>query len=260
MRSPYLSTIASSGETNAKEAIKTKYYDLITTELRKSTCQATIKQAIFVCELFSPFMHELQAEGPLIHTLYDQCTHLLLSIVECIIKKSKIPSNARDLATLNLRENILDIPKMSPSAKEAYDKLSSANKKSLREEFVKMFQTIGQYLQKNFEPFRSKLLRYLRVLDPSVQAEKSGKVTNDIVNAGKLLGQFTTTEIDSLSFQWDLVGGTEVAYNKKGRIDEYYASVLKQLERRHTSRNFKELKKFIYLTLCLPSSNAMVER
>ena len=119
---------------------------------------------------------------------------------------------------------------MSPSAKECYDKLSSANKKSLRDEFVKMFQTTGQYLQKEFQPFKSNLLRYLRVLDPSVQAEKSGSVTNAIVNAGKLMGQFTTSEIDSLSFQWDLVGGTDVFYNKKGRIDDYYATVLQQLD------------------------------
>lgn len=256
-----LPVLVAKGDTNAKEAKKTKYYELITTEIRKAKCRATIKQVIYVCDIFSPFMHEMQDDGPLIHRLYERCVYLLLSIVECIIKESKVPSDAKDLPTLSLTEHNLTVPKMSPSAKECYNKLSSSNQKTLREEFFKMFQTTGQYLQKEFQPFKSRLLRYLRVLDPLVQAEKShSSGNNDVLNAAKLMGQFTTTEVDALSLQWDLINSVDVAYNKKGRIDIYYEKALNQLEMRHPNRNLHELKKFIQLTLSLPASNALVER
>ena len=130
-----LPELAESGDKNAKDGIKTKYYQLICEQLRNSTCRLVLKEVIYVCEKFSPFLHQLQSSTPLAHRLFDYCGNLLHSVMVCLIKEPTLPDKVTSLKKVDPTKNLRDGPKMSPSAKGLYDKMSTHQQEGIRREF-----------------------------------------------------------------------------------------------------------------------------
>ena len=253
---------ANEGSKNEKEALGTQYYKLIKTELEKSTCQVVLKEVIFMCQKFAPFLLALQSTEPQIHLLHDRCFTLLLEVSSCLLKREHLPDNltTRQLAKLDLnkKETWREQPKMSPSGQECFNKLPSNTRTVVKKEFLTMFKKVGEYLQRNLHPLDSTLVQHLRVLEPQVSKGLHDGGTEKVVKAARELGRFSPGEVDSLALQWDLL--TTMSLEKKGgeRIDNYYARALAELKKNGSEVSL--LEKFVHLSLSLPTSNAEVER
>ena len=264
-----LPELASSGDTNekrnAKDGMETKNYEKIVKQLEKSHCRATLKHVIFISEKFSPFLHVLQSAAPLIHRLYDDCVTLLLEVVSCFVKESKIPNTSSMLLKLDLSKDWSEVPLMSPSGKQCYKKLSNHAQASYNKEILECYKAIAEYLRNNLTPLDSNLVRRLRALNPENKTELKDGGNPYIVASAKELKKFSSAELDSLSLQWDALIQTP-AYKegkfdpKSDRIDEFYAKVLKELYKSRDPGHFDILDRFIKLSLSLPSSNAIIER
>ena len=120
-----LPELAESGDKNARDGIKTKYYQFICEQLRKSTCRLVLKEVINACEKFSQFLHQLQPSTPLAHHLFYYCGNLLHSVIVCLIEEPTLPDKVTSLKKVDPTKNLRDVPKMSPSAKRFYDKMST---------------------------------------------------------------------------------------------------------------------------------------
>ena len=263
-----LPELAQSGEpnekSNAKEAMKTKNYEKIVSQLRKPACRTTLRQVMFMCEKFTPFMKQLQSGEPIVHQLHDFCVYLLLELANCIVKEAAIPDSAVKLAKMDLSKEWKSAPKMPSSARDSFSKLSQHNQDTLKQEYFNMFKTTGEYLQKNLAPLTSPLVRYLRALDPAKRGDYKDKGTEPIIKSAKALKRFTPTEIDLLESQWENLLKIPVEEDIKdgklvGRIDVYYAKIIKQLESNEPGK-YAILTRYIKIALSLPSSNSFIER
>ena len=259
---------------NARDGLKTKYYSMIKQELMATSCRTVLKMVIFISEKFTPFLTWLQSSSPIIHTLYRSCVKLLTAVASSVVKDSQVPSDSESLLKLNLKDETIwrTSPQMSPSAKECFKSLSSHTQEALKKELFQVFVTAGQYLQKNLAPLKSSLIRSLRALDPKRRNDHQDRGNASIVNSAKLLKRFCSSEIDSLSLQWDAVTQIEMnecsaehnAYvkTKEGsliRLDTYYSNVIKKLELKDPGK-FDVVTKYLHLVLALATSNCSVER
>jgi hypothetical protein len=239
--------------------VKAQYYNMVVMELRNPACRTVLKEVLYVCEMFSPFLHQLQSASPNIHSLQDQCVSLLLSVIGCIVKESDLPTDTKKLIKLDLLKNLRDQPKMSTSTKDCFNKLTRKAQDTVKKELTLLFKTTAEYLQANLHPLDSSLVRHLRVLDPDVRKVSHDGGNASVIESAKQLKRFTENEIDSLSVQWDSLAQTSIPCQKGEIIDVYYDQVLRELEVSQPG-TFTESRKFIQLCLSLPTSNAAVER
>lgn len=253
---------AKEGDRTAKDAMKMKYYSMITEILKKPMARLMLKQVIFLCDLFYPFILTLQSEAPQIHNMHDTCYKLLFEVMMCFLKKECLPTGmtAKQLLKVDLGRNTKEIPKMSPSAYDCFKKLSSNSQTVAKKEIFAMFKKAAAYLIGNLHPLDSSLIRHLRALDPEVRADMADGGAQSIVSAAREIGHLSSGEVDSLALQWTSLS-SEAPPKKAGeRIDTYYSRVLADLDARQPHRDFKELGKFIHQAVSIPTSNALVER
>ena len=217
---------ANAGDKNYKEAQQTKYFEMVVELLRKPECRFMVKQVIYICERFSPFMTKMQSSGPQIGYLYGDCSRLLLDVLSCFLKDSvlKDDMHAKDLIALDLSIGNKEVPSMSPSAKSCYMKLTKICQKNASRTVIKMLAAIAGYMQRELHPLKSKLVRNLRVLDPKTARGMTEAGTIAIVESAKELGRLNTTEIDRLSLQWRAFTTAKFAIREKERLDNFLVS------------------------------------
>ena len=247
---------------NAKDAMKTKYYELVATKLKQPDCRFWVKLIIFICERFYPFLTKMQSSGPQIASLYMDCSSLLLDVMSCLIKQSAIPGQGetKKLTKMDLSKDNLELPKMSPSAMTIYRSLTSVDQNNAKKAACAVYKKIGQYLQINLKPLNSTLVRSLRVLNPKncEGLPDGGKAA--IILAAKALGRLSNAQVDSLALQWELFGARRFTRkcDSSGKpsegIDCFYARCFKELSSER--EKFKELELFVMLSLSLPCGNA----
>ena len=251
---------ADAGDKNYKDAQKTEYYGMAVGQLRRPECRFMIKQVIYICEKFGPFMHKMQSSGPQIGFLYADCSRLLLDVLSCFLESSVLKDDmeAKDLIKLDLSKSNKDVPKMSPSADACYKRLSKTCQKNAASTVVKMLATTAGYMQRELHPLKSKLVRNLRVLDPKKSASLTDGGASAIVESAKEFARFSDTEMDRLALQWNALVLAKFTLQKKQRLDDFYSQCLRSL--RCNDDQYLELGKFLKMALCLPSGNASVER
>ena len=251
-------TKANEGDQNYKDALKTKYYELISGYLDKPECRLIIKVVIHVAEKFSPFLKRMQSSSPMITHLYPDSCRLLREVLSDFIKDSALPGqeDGDKLSSLDLTKRNLDLPKLSPSAETCYKALTKNCQKTVTADLFAMYRKIAGYLQDKLMPLKSPLVKSLTVLDPKVHRVMVGFGKNDILAAAKIFRRFSSAEIDSLSLQWDRFIANNCTPLHKERMDNLYARVFRSLN----ADDFPELLKFVKIALSLPVSNGAVER
>ena len=249
---------AREGDQNAKDALKSKYYELVVTKLRMPECRFMTRMVIYTSEKFSPFMHKLQSKGPQIADLYMDCSRLLLEVLACFLKKSVIPNSHSQMMKLDLTKDHRELPKMSPSASESYKSLSPVHQRNAKKAVEDMFLKIANYMYVNLHPLKSKLVKNLRVLEPKNRADLVDGGASAITEAAKEVGRFSGSQIDTIALQWELLEARKFSRRDGERIDSFYAKCLKNLITE--TEKFKELGTFIKIVLSLPCSNASIER
>ena len=152
------------------------------------------------------------------------------------------------------------MPLMSSSAKECYRSLTESCRTSVKQETKDFYLKVASYLQKNLHPLNSSLVRNLRVLYPKVSQDLKDGGNQSIIKAAKTLKCLSVSEVDSLEIQWDLAKQSSITLEEKGRIDNYYDKVIRDIEVKNSAVDFTPLRKFIQTVLILPSSNSLVER
>jgi hypothetical protein len=128
-----LPELAKKGDSNAKEALKTKYYSLILEQLEKQDCRTVLKFVIFICQKFTPFLRSLQLSEPQIHALYDKCSSLLFEVASTFIESEHLPTSSSDgqeLLKVDFKNKGIRKfePSMSPSGREQFQKLKSSTR------------------------------------------------------------------------------------------------------------------------------------
>ena len=216
-----------------------------------------VKIAIFICEKFSPFMHRMQSASPLIGNLYGESAQLLHSVLACFVKPASLPdlSDGDSLIKLDPRDNRLDLPMMSPSAKACFDLLSEEKRTSAKRDVISMYSKMARYLQDNLHPLQSTLVKSLRVLNPKIQKDISDRGKSEIVSAAKEFDRFSTTEIDALALQWDDMILSNFVIKDGERLDSFYVRVLEGLKKTE-EQPFPKLTLFLRIALSLPTSNS----
>ena len=255
-----LPTKANEGDANAKEAMKTKYYELIKGYLSQPECQFMIKAVIYVCKQFTPFLTKMQTSSPMITSLHNECSKLLFKVLSCFIKASALPDkhDGKKLAGLDVKKSNLTLPKMSPSAESSYKDLTQNVQGIVAKEVFAMLQKSAMYLQKKLSPLKSDLLRYLRVLDPDFYKTLADFGRGDIVKAAKEFKSFSSADVDAVSLQWEKFVAFKIKKIEKERIDGFYGRCLKKIC--SDEEDYSTLSRFIKTVLSMPSSNASVER
>ena len=164
-----LPTNANDGDQNAKEATKTKYYELTVGYLKKPECKFMVKMVIYICKQFTPFLTKMQTSAPMITRLYNECCKLLYKVLTCFLKSSALPhvEDGKKLATLDVKKDNLSVPKMSPSAETCYKALTPNVQRLVIKNIFQALQKSAMYLQKKMTPIQSNLLKYLRALEPA---------------------------------------------------------------------------------------------
>jgi len=213
-----------------------------------------------MCQKFSPYMHKLQLAGPQIPDLYMDSTRLLLSVLSCFLNPKYLPDNlqADKLIDLDLTKHVLDMPKVSPSATEAFRSMSPICQSNAKKAVIAIYTKTAKYLQVNLHPLRSKLVKSLRVLNPKHCEGMTDGGASQIVAAAKRIGRFSQSEIDSISLQWESLSAAKFERKDKERYDLFYVRSL--IAMTTDTEKYEELWKFIKITLSLPCANAGVER
>ena len=218
-----------------------------------------VKMVIFVCEKFSPFLHRMQSESPMIAELYTDSARLLHSVLSCF-KNSKFLPDMRDgdkLIKVSTKQNCLNMPHMSPSAEACLKKLTERKQKSLIQAVLDMYASIALYLQTKLEPLHSKFAKNVMMLSPKIRKEMKDTGRSSIVKAANELGRFSTAEVDALALQWNTMIAGDFKMLDKERLDKYYCRVIESLKKSE-EQSFDELSLFIKLVLSMPHSNASV--
>ena len=257
-----LPTNANNGDKNAQEAMKTKYYELITGYLNKSECRFMIKMVVYVCKQFTPFLTKMQTSSPMITRLYNECSKLLFKVLTCFIKPTALPDkhDGKKLAQLDVKKENFALPKMSPSAETCFKALTKNVQNMVIKNIFMMLQKSAIHLQKKMSPLQSNLLKYLRALEPEFYENATDFGKGDIVKAGKEFKCFSSADIDALALQWERFVELKFKRVETQRIDAFYGKHLKQLCSDSEGEDFSTLARFIKTVLCMPSSNASVER
>ena len=197
----------------------------------------------------------------MIDRLYSYCARLLHSVLEAFIKSESLPSvtEGDTLAKVNLRADCLELPAMSPSAKQIFESLDHDSQASAKQEIFRMYRKIAEYLQNNLHPLTSALAKNLSILNPKTQEQMGVEGNAMAIGAAKELGKFSTSEIDNLSLQWDILTHSTIKIREFERLDDFYHRIITSLKKSE-EREFIELIHFIKLSLSLGVSNAATER
>ena len=177
------------------------------------------------------------------------------------MKSDSLPAvnDGEKLAKVDLTANYLEVPAMSPSAKEIFESLDHDSQVSAKREILKMYLKIVEYLQNNLTPLKSTLAKNLSILNPKTKDKMSDTGKAMITGAAKELKKFSTAEIDNLSLQWDILKHSTINCRPHERLDDFYHRNFTSLKKSE-EREFIELNRFIKLSLCLGVSNAATER
>lgn len=151
---------ANDGDKNAKKAIKTKYCELVSKELKKEGVRAYLKFVVSVAQSFRPFLLALQADSPQIHRLHELCSKLLHSVRSSLLQDQHLP---RVTQTFKMREVDIDHKykspvHMSPSTEVKYLKLESQARVRVEKDFRKFYIKLADHLRKNLAPLQSSLV------------------------------------------------------------------------------------------------------
>ena len=254
--------MAAEGDKNAKEALKTEYFNIINTELKKLETRFFIKMTIYLCKLYSPFLLKMQRESPQISNLYEDCCSLVKKVMGLLLQEDKIPSEGPALAKVEVSRSRdhLDCPKMNEVTAEAFRLLPSRKQDKAKEEIQACLTTMISYLQANLMPLTSRFIQNLKAMEPKWWRTLTDKGTACIMQVAKEMSRFSEQELASLEFQWDLLVSEGSCLQEGGRLDVFYAQELGKLKKKLPEVDFSELTKFVELAFSLPVGNASVER
>merc|ERR1712038_731648 len=130
--------------------------------------------------------------------------------------------------------------------------------KGAAKNILEALQKSAGYLQDKLSPLQSSLLKYLRALEPAFNENMADFGREYIIKAAKEFKCFTSADVDALSLQWEKFIALKFTKMESQRIDAFYGKHLKQIC--SEGEDFSTLDRFIETVLCMPSSNASVER
>ena len=177
--------MAAKGDRNAKEALKTGYYSIVSKDLKRPDCGVMIKLTIFLCKQFTPFLLKMQREAPQISSLYEDCCLLVQKLLGLFIKEEKVPKEGRALSKLNVSKDHLDCPKMNEVTADIFNLLPQKRQDKLKEEMRDTLITIVTYLQNNLALLTLSFVRSLQVLDPKRRQALSDRGKANIIKAAQ---------------------------------------------------------------------------
>lgn len=262
----FLTYLPSQVDSSSKDACKTdRYRDIV--QILKPTQNvknlARMRLLIHLCRLNRPFLTMFQAEKPMIHRLYFECTQLIKVYMTLVCDVEHIPSNPRNYSKINFK----DISVIMPSHKcnfgvrfeEEFVKLSETDQHSLRREARDVVVRTIEYLISHY-PLENQLLINLYFMDPDFKGEQV--FLKKLLGAAKILNRFSSAELDDLSIQLNTVKtllNMKPFDEKIDHLDHVWVKIVGQVFK--VLGEYPEaLEKFVMIVCALPHSQAFLER